>query len=117
MQENEKKPLSIRSKISLRNRCNFLLDNIVNLHLSLFPDLRYIQNLWALGIIDDRDKFNEEPYDTVVRILPRVVKLINEDFPEKSRISDRIKRANIFTVLKELELADRTEDFKLVPKE
>lgn len=113
-----------KEKIELRKDCNFLLDNIVNLHISLFPELRYIQNLWALGIIDRYqkgfyiyDRFSEEPYDTVVRILPKVIKLINEQFPEKSDIGDRIKRANIFTCLSRLGLAEKTDDFKLIPKE
>lgn len=110
-------------KISLRRKCNFLLDNIVNLNQSLFPELRYIQNLWAIGVIDIRsiyskgphivDRFSEEPYDTVVRILPKVVDLVNNKFPEKAKITDKIKRANIFTCLEELGLAKKTEDFKL----
>lgn len=113
-------------KISLRKKCNFLLDNVVNLNTSLYPELRYIQNLWVLGIIDACDSYNEftlyqiitdryseEPYDTVVRILPKIVDLISTKFPEKSKITDRIKRANIFTCLEELGLAKKTEDFKL----
>lgn len=110
-------------KISLRRKCNFLLDNVVNLHLSLWPELRYIQNLWALGIIDTKyiqneghyviDRFSEEPYDTVVRILPKIVDLINNKFPEKAKITDKIHRANIFTCLEELSLAKKTADFKL----
>lgn len=110
-------------KISLRKKCNFLLDNVVNLNISLYPELRYIQNLWALGIIDTRyiqnegnyvrDRFSEEPYDTVVRILPKIVDLINNKFPEKAQITNKIHRANIFTCLEELGLAKKTEDFKL----
>lgn len=116
-------------KIALRKDCNFLLDNVVNLYLSLFPDIRYIQNLWALGIIDTRyvqneplhiiDRFSEEPYDTVVRILPKIMDLINNKFPEKAKVTDKIKRANIFTCLERLGIARKTSDFKLelIPKE
>lgn len=119
----------IEQKIALRKMCNFLLNNIVNLNLSLYPELRYIQNLWVLGIIDTRyvqndgnfviDRFSEEPYDTVVRILPKIVDLINNKFPEKAKMVDKIKRANIFTCLEELNLARKTSDFKLelIPKE
>lgn len=112
-----------KEKIALREKCNFLLANVVNLHLSLCPELRYIQNLWALGIVDKEqspalegrviDRFYEEPYDTVRRILPKIVDLINNKFPEKSKITDRIKRANIFTYLEELGLAKKTDDLKL----
>lgn len=107
----------------MRKKCNFLLDNVINLNLSLYPELRYIQNLWALGIIDTRyvqndgnfiiDRFSEEPYDTIVRILPKIMDLITNKFPEKAKVSDKIKRANIFTCLEELSTARETSGFKL----
>lgn len=110
-------PKTYKEKIALRKECNFLLDNVVNLHMSLFPDLRYIQNLWALNIIDTYyvqnegthviDRFGEEPYDTVIRILPKINKLINEQFPEKANIGDKIKRVNIISCLKKLELVPK----------
>lgn len=122
-------PNTIEQKITLREKCNFLLDNVINLNLSLYPELRYIQNLWALGIIDARyvqndgnfiiDRFSEEPYDTIVRILPKIMDLINNKFPEKAKVTDKIKRANIFTCLERLGIAKKTSDFKLelIPKE
>lgn len=122
-------PKTIEQKVALREKCNFLLDSVVNLNISLYPELRYIQNLWALGIIDTRyvqnegniviDRFSEEPYDTVVRILPKIVDLINNKFPKKAEISDKIERANIFSGLERLNLARKTSDFKLelIPKE
>lgn len=122
-------PKTIEQKVALREKCNFLLDSVVNLNISLYPELRYIQNLWALGIIDTRyvqnernfviDRFSEEPYDTVVRILPKIMDLINNKFPKKAEISDKIERANIFTGLERLNLARKTSDFKLelIPKE
>lgn len=122
-------PKTIEHKIALREKCNFLLDNIVRLNMSLYPELRYIQNLWALGIIDTRyvqnegnfviDRFFEEPYDTVVRILPKIMDLINNKFPEKAKLTSKINRANIFTCLEELNLARKTSNFKLelIPKE
>lgn len=121
--------MSVDSKISLRKECNFLLGNVINLNLSLYPELRYIQNLWALDIIDTRyvqndgnfivDRFSEEPYDTIVRILPKIMDLINNKFPEKAKATDKIRRANIFTCLEELGIARKTSDFKLelIPKE
>ena len=122
-------PKTIEQKVALREKCNFLLDSVVNLNISLYPELRYIQNLWALGIIDTRyvqnegnfamDSSSKEPYDTVVRILPKIMDLINNKFPKKAEISDKIERANIFTCLEELNLARKTSDFKLelIPKE
>lgn len=122
-------PKTIKQKIALREKCNFLLDSVVNLNISLYPELRYIQNLWALGIIDTRyvqnegnfviDRFSEEPYDTVVRILPKIMDLINNKFPKEAEIYDKIERANIFSGLERLNLARKTSDFKLelIPKE
>lgn len=125
-------PKTHKEKVALREKCNFLLDNVVNLNISLYPELRYIQNLWALGIIDAcdsynestlyqivNDRFSEESYDTIVRILPKIVDLINNKFPEKAKVSDKIKRANIFTCLEKLNIARKTSDFKLelIPKE
>lgn len=119
--------MDIKEKIVLREKCNYLLDNVLNLNLSLYPELRYIQNLWALNIIDRGcgqtmatrwdsyviDRFSEEPYDTVVRILPKIMDLINNKFPEKAKITDKIRRINIFTCLEELNLAEKTSDFKI----
>lgn len=34
--------MTTKEKIELREDCNFLLNNVVNLHMSLFPELRYI---------------------------------------------------------------------------
>lgn len=113
-------------KLEQRQRSNLLLENVVNLHLSLFPELRYIQNLWALKIIDTKyiqnenmyilDRYYEEPYDTVVRILPKIIEMINDKFPKDPSITNKIRRSNIITSLEELELAERTDDYKLVMK-
>ena len=120
--------MDIKEKIALRKKCNFILGNVISLSLSLNPELRYIQNLWVLNIIDAMeyregtevvDRFGEEPYDTIVRILPKIMDLINNKFPEKAKVTDKIKRANIFTCLEELNLARKTSNFKLelIPKE
>lgn len=107
----------------LRKDCNFLIQNIIELYLKIFPELRFIQALWNLNLIDSTyiqnegypiiDRFYEEPYDTIVRILPKIVKLINEDFPEDSTITMKFLRSNIFTKLEELNLANKTDNFKL----
>lgn len=115
----------MNSGTDIQRKCNFLLGNVIELGLSLNPDFGYIQNLWDLGIIDEKeyregpevvDRFSEESYDTVVRILPNIIDLINNKFPENCQVTDRIRRANIFTCLEELNLAQKTSDFKLVLK-
>lgn len=119
--------MNIEEKIKQRTSCNFLLEYVVSLYRSLFPDLRYIQILWILGIIDKGcdqtmatrfnseviDRFSEEPYDTIVRILPNIVDLINNKFPEEAYLSDKLTRITIITSLEELGLAKKTDDLKL----
>lgn len=61
----------------MRQKCNLLLNAIVQLFLETYPDVRYIQAMFALGIIDleksdlERapviDRFYEEPIDTLKR--------------------------------------------------
>lgn len=109
--------------VGLRPECNRLLENVVELYLKTFPELRFIQMLWGLNIIDSTyiqneeypiiDRFYEEPYDTVVRILPEIEALINDYFPKDPTIIMKILRANIFTRLERLNLAHKTDDFKL----
>ncbi len=41
---------------------DFLLDN---------PDLRFVQALWALGIVDDNDSFYESSKRTLDKVLVR----------------------------------------------
>ena len=120
----ENMPKMYKEKIKLREKCNRLLDTIINLNISLHPELRYIQNLWVLGIIDQcvgssetLDRFSEESYDTIKRIMPQIVDLINNKFPEKANIEDRIMRGNIFMYLDELGLAKVIDNFKLFPME
>lgn len=100
--------------IDLRKKCNFILKNVIDLYLSIFPSIRYIQALWNLDIIDERDyregpeivdRFSEEPYDTIVRILPKIYNLINNQFPEKADITNKLLRLNIIKGLEELNLS------------
>lgn len=110
----------------LRKKGNFLLKNVVDLYLSIFPTIRYIQALWNLNIIDERDyregpeivdRSSEEPYDTIVRILPKIIELINKRLPEHLVITTKLHCVNIITGLEELGLVTREDAFKIVPKE
>lgn len=118
--------MDIKEKIALRKKCNFILENVINLSLFLNPELRYIQNLWVLNIIDVKeyreeieivDRFSEEPYDTIVRILPKIVELINTRLPKHLVITTKLHSINIITGLEELGLVIREDAFKIVPKE
>lgn len=113
-----REPKSYPEKVLLRERCNSVIHHVVGLYRNLFPSLRYIQILWCLNIIDQTqssiledskviDRFSEEPYDTVVRILPLIIELINKHFPEKPQAQDRVLRTIIIMNLEKLELAKR----------
>ena len=100
--------------IDLRKKCNFILKNVIDLYLSIFPSIRYIQALWNLDIIDERDyregpeivdRFSEESYDTIVRILPKIYNLINNQFPEDTGVTNKLLRLNIIKGLEELNLS------------
>lgn len=53
----------------MRKNCNALLENIVDLYLSIYPELRYTQALYNLGIVEAMsDFYYEEPFDTIKRI-------------------------------------------------
>lgn len=81
----------------MRQRVNLFLNEIVRLFLHSHPDLRYIQALFALGIIDKGcgqtlatrwdsfviDRFYEEPIDTLKRCRERITKFLEEKYPDK----------------------------------
>lgn len=76
----------------MRQKANTVLNVIVGLFLKSYPDLRYIQALYAIGIIDQEpdsvgysalvvDRFYEEPIDTLKRCKERIVKFLEEKYP------------------------------------
>lgn len=74
----------------MRQKANTVLNVIVGLFLKSYPDLRYIQALYTIGIIDQEpeghsalvvDRFYEEPIDTLKRCKERIVKFLEEKYP------------------------------------
>lgn len=104
---------SLKEKISLREECNNVLNEIVTFHSMLFPDLRYIQNLWALGIVDDNDGFYEESHDTIVRILPRIKNLINAFLPNHMSTESEEKCRSIIHKLEKLGFIQRVSNTQI----
>lgn len=114
--------------IKHREECNIILNKIISFHSALNPDLRYIQNLWTLGIIDHKysperstsnyfiiDRVNEESYQTIVRILPKIIDLINnnikmEDLPESVRFDNMVELECIICWLEKLKFIQREPD-------
>lgn len=72
----------------MRQKANTLLNEIVELFLQSYPDLRYIQALFALGTVDQVmshelvpgivDRFYEEPVDTIRRCEKRILQFFTE---------------------------------------
>lgn len=96
-------------KIKKREEYNNFLHLVVKLHQLLYPELRYIQSLWALGIIDKEneimDRFYEESYDTIIRILPTIqALLISADAMPKKSFHSKILITNITRYLQKLDL-------------
>lgn len=38
-------------------------------YLNKYPDIRFIQALWSLHIVDELDRFHEEPSITIKRMV------------------------------------------------
>lgn len=106
-------------KISLREECNAILIAVIFLSQEINNNLRLIQNLWALNIIDRNqdgtfiiDRFGEEPYDTICRILPQIKSLVNERFWSKDVNLDNLSlRATIISSLEKLDLVSECNGY------
>lgn len=70
--------------IELRQEANTVLDAVVNIMIQKYRDLRYIQILWAIGIIDAKssgsavDRFYEEPIDTLKRCYDKIIEILSK---------------------------------------
>lgn len=70
----------------IRAHANIFLHNVIGLFLTTYQDVRYIQALWALDIIDRDysmvvDRFYEEPVDTIRRCSPSIQKFLEKHAP------------------------------------
>lgn len=84
-----------------RIKYNSILKQIVDLNQIVYPELRYIQALWALGIVDNSDRFYEEPWDTIHRIYPKIINLLDYiDKLEKKSIHIKILENNLKQLIK-----------------
>lgn len=96
---------------------NQLLQSLVDLYLSIYPEIRFTQVLWNLGIImaveykegelTPVDNYYEEPYDIAKRILPEIKDLIADKFPKNPTIVQKLRRLNIIEYLKDLDLYNK----------
>lgn len=85
----------------MRQKANLILNEIVQLFLETYPDLRYIQALAALGIIDYDpnsndapvviDRFYEEPVDTLKRCEKRILQFFTR-CPEQAKCLNLLQR-------------------------
>lgn len=112
-------------KIKLRNECNLILKKIIEFNSNIF-NLCYIQSLWTLGIIDTKyiqndsyyiiDRYLEESYDTIVRILPRIIEIFNNKLPKDISFEDKIEYESILYWLKKLNFIqkDSNNEIKII---
>lgn len=77
--------MNYQEKIQSRERCNAILANYVALYMLMHPKLRYIQLLWATKIVDNKDRFYEEPYDTIIRVLQTIIESLQLSESDKRR--------------------------------
>ena len=56
--------MNIEDRALLNKKCLEKLSDFLEAH----PKFRFIQALWALNIVDNEDRFYEEPYETLEKI-------------------------------------------------
>ena len=95
--------MDYKDKIESRERCNATLANYVALYMLTHPELRYIQLLWATKIVDSEDRFYEEPYDTIVRVLQTIIECLQMSESDDRR-DVQILREWLMNELKSMEL-------------
>lgn len=105
---------------------NALIENVISLYQLLYPEVNYIQCLFNLGILDEKDYFfgveivdrhKETSKETVIRILPNIIKLINEQFDEnKAILICKFRCINIIEYLEELELVTKIGRYEIEPR-
>lgn len=115
--------VGLNNENNFNKTCNNILNNVVDLYLSIFPDCRFIQCLWHLDIIDEEDYFHgieivdrykEEPCKTISRIFPKIVRLINEEFDVgKATLIQKLKCINLISMLVESKFTTQVDKFKI----
>lgn len=95
--------MDYQEKIQSRERCNATLANYVALYMLMHPELRYIQLLWATKIVDNEDRFYEEPYDTIVRVLQTIIESLQLSESDE-RKDVQMLREWLITELKSIKL-------------
>lgn len=95
--------MDYQDKIKSRERCNAIVSNYIALCMLTKPQLRYIQLLWATKVVDQEDRFYEEPYDTIVRVLPTIVENIQLSESDERR-DVQMLRDWLITELKSMSL-------------
>ncbi len=88
-----------KKAIESREEANAILSSIVDIMIQKYKYLRYIQILWALGIIDynkegnSRDRFYEEPINTLKRCYNKIIIVLSntDNLYLKEKIDKLIK--------------------------
>ena len=81
----------------MRQKANFIINELVQLFLETYPDLRYVQALFALGMVDQNadglveDRFYEEPTDTLKRCEKRILQFLTE-CPQRAKCLNLLQR-------------------------
>lgn len=61
--------------MSNRHEYNQKILELLKIYLDKYPDLRFVQALWSLGLVDKKtDKFYEESEVTYTNLIDKIVK-------------------------------------------
>lgn len=105
--------MSYQEMVVVRKNSNKLINRALELYQDIFSDLRYMQYLYLMGLTTEEDRFYEEPYQTVKKILPNIQILINKKFPKKATLKMKICRWLIFNLVEELKLGKKGKNSTL----
>ena len=62
-------------KMSNRHEYNQKILELLKIYLDKYPDVRFVQALWSLGLVDKKtDKFYEESQITYTNLINKIVK-------------------------------------------
>lgn len=95
-------------QINQRYLCNSILCDCIYVLTNMYKDLRFIQALWSLKLIDQEfnnetdlipkivDRFQEEPINTIKRIRPEIERLLEKytDNKVKSVIINKLNQVD-----------------------
>lgn len=101
---------------------NKLIEYIITLYHEIYPDVNYIQCLFNLGILDEKEYFfgteivdrrKETSEETVIRILPNIIKLIEYYDESVFSSTSKMKYINLISLLDKAGMVSKIDKYEI----